>query len=664
MSLSRSSGSRDHAGAADRVGGRRPPIASVRLDSPLPHLDRPFDYAIPPTLVSVVEIGSRVRVPFAGRLVSGVVTRLPRISSFAGSLSTIRSASAIPSYTPAAITLADRIARRYGGSVWDVLRLMAPPRAAAIEKRDWDSAPVALDADYAAAMSRSSAEPLAREGERVVWEALPDDDPRTSVAAARLIATAVVTAATGASSIVVAPDARAVAALLAECRRLGLSRWTARSGGAVAVLDHDDGPAVRFGSYVAAMRGHARIVIGTRPVAMQPVPHLGVIAVWDEANGALEDLHAPYPHARTVASMRAEEGAGLVLGGYAPSADAIALVEHGWARLEAPSRDAVRAAVPAVDVMTAERRDAEGGAGWHWMPGSVWRAVRAALAEGPVAIVVPRAGYVSATACARCEQWAECRECSSLLGLASPGADPVCLDQGHVQTDWHCPECQGSQLKHVRQGADRIAEQLRRMLGDVPLTVSTSSAGIVDDHTVTEGVVLATPAALPAVAGGYRHLVVTDAGVPAGTGLGGELKAIRWWLGAAALVRGRPEGGAVTIVGEVPPAVRRALSTWSPGDAARDEYQERSALGLPPHRRYVTVHGDRDGVREALAHAGVADEPSGSTTWIELQDGVGILLPRSQTQAIVDALRDAQREASKAKRELRIRVDGPLELPR
>ncbi|MFN3867249.1 MAG: primosomal protein N', partial [Demequina sp.] len=159
---------------------RRPPVASVRLDSPLPHLDRPFDYSVPAALVDAIEVGSRVRVPFAGRLVNGVVTRLPRTSSFGGDLSPIRSASAIPSYTPAAIKLAERIARRYGGSVWDVLRLMAPPRAAAVEKRDWDDAPRASNAEYSAASRRATAAPLAREGERVVWEALPDEDPRTS----------------------------------------------------------------------------------------------------------------------------------------------------------------------------------------------------------------------------------------------------------------------------------------------------------------------------------------------------------------------------------------------------------------------------------------------------------------------------------------------------
>ncbi|GIG54599.1 hypothetical protein [Demequina activiva] len=643
-------------------------IASVVVDSPLPHLDRAFDYAVPPKLQDAVAVGSRVRAVFAGRLVGAVVVALGSGSDFEGAVSELRSSSAIPSYTPSAIELARAVARRYGGSLWDVLRLMAPPRVAAIEKRDWGRAVepdgTAQADPYRRALGAVEGEALIATRERAVWEAVPETEPRGSVPVATLVATAVARVADGGSAILVVPDARAASAVLRECERVGLRRWTTRSGGEVAVLDHDDGPTVRFGSYLAAMHGRARIVIGTRPTALQPVPDLRLIAVWDEANGALEDPHAPYPHARTVAAMRAEDGTALLIGGYALSSDAVALAEHGWARLIASSRDHVRESVPAVDVVTSERRDAEGGSGWHWMPGSVWRQLRSAVDRGPVGIVVPRTGYVRAAACARCDAWAVCRECDSLLAVAGSGDDPACIDEGHAQPDWHCRECQGSRLKHVRQGAERIGEQLQRMLGEVRLTVSTAQAGVVPDGQVTDGAVLATPAALPAVAGGYSHLVILDAGVPAGMGLGGELRAIRWWLCAAALVRSRRDGGAVSVVGELPPAVARALSTWTPAQAALDEYRERATLGLPPHRRHLLVSGDPETVAAALQSAGVPQGGDDSISVVPGPRGSGVLVPRSRAQGIVDGIRAAQRAASRDGRELRLRVDGPLELPR
>src|SRR5699024_10910825 len=87
------------------VAGLR--VATVRLDSPLPHLDRPFDYSVPLKLLGTVVVGSRVRAPFAGRLVNAVVTALSATSQFDGKLSEIRSAGASPSFTPAAIELAE-----------------------------------------------------------------------------------------------------------------------------------------------------------------------------------------------------------------------------------------------------------------------------------------------------------------------------------------------------------------------------------------------------------------------------------------------------------------------------------------------------------------------------------------------------------------------------
>ena len=40
------------------------PVVQVRIDSAVPHLDRPFDYLVPTGFAEQVDIGSRVRVRF------------------------------------------------------------------------------------------------------------------------------------------------------------------------------------------------------------------------------------------------------------------------------------------------------------------------------------------------------------------------------------------------------------------------------------------------------------------------------------------------------------------------------------------------------------------------------------------------------------------------
>ena len=49
----------------------RLPVAQVIVDRPQPHLDRPFDYAVPGPMAESVQPGVRVKVRFGGKDVSG-----------------------------------------------------------------------------------------------------------------------------------------------------------------------------------------------------------------------------------------------------------------------------------------------------------------------------------------------------------------------------------------------------------------------------------------------------------------------------------------------------------------------------------------------------------------------------------------------------------------
>lgn len=646
------------------VAERPARIARVVIDSPLPHLDGVFDYALPERLERVTA-GFRVRVPFAGRLVSAVVLEVAQESSFGGRLSEVRTAAHAASFTPESLRLASAIARRYGGSTWDVLRLMAPARVAGVEKRPFRAEidDRARWAEVAAAFSESVAgewKATAPTPTRAVRQCLPDPDAPGSIPARELAheVSAMLAATTG-SVVVVLPDARAVAALVGALREAGAQRWVARGGCDFVVLDADDGPSVRYGQYLTALRGEARLVIGTRVTAMQPVPDLAAMVVWDDGHSAYEDPHAPYPHARTVAAMRADaEGADLVLASYAPSVDAAALVEHGWASLEEPGAEEIRERTAAITVWDDARREEEGPAGFHWMPPGAWKRLVAGLERGPVAVVVPRAGYVAAAACARCDEWAACRECDGPVAIRRPGEDPQCTSCGAFQPHWHCAHCQGSRLAHRRQGVLRIAEQLRAMAPGVKVSVSAGAAEIIADGTVSEGIVVATPGALPAVERGYAHVVVVDASVPS-SGLGGEIAALRLWVAAAAVfTRSRRDRGEVTVVGTLPQLTSSALGTWRTASAALEAYRERLELSLPPATRHVRVEGNVG----ALAADLRAIEHEGAIV-VHDAEGVSTLVSRGAAQAWVDTLRARVREASKDGRPpLRLRVDGPLRL--
>ena len=59
------------AAAAGPALAARLPVARVRLESSLPHLDRPFDYSVPAGLDTAAQPGVRVKVKFNGQELAG-----------------------------------------------------------------------------------------------------------------------------------------------------------------------------------------------------------------------------------------------------------------------------------------------------------------------------------------------------------------------------------------------------------------------------------------------------------------------------------------------------------------------------------------------------------------------------------------------------------------
>ena len=100
----------------------------------------------------------------------------------------------------------------------------------------------------------------------------------------------------------------------------------------VVALSAGLGPAARYRRWLAALRGSARLVIGTRSAVFAPVSDLGLVMVWDDGDDTLAEPRAPYPHAREVAMLRAHQmRCAALIGGYARTAEAHALVRSGWA---------------------------------------------------------------------------------------------------------------------------------------------------------------------------------------------------------------------------------------------------------------------------------------------------------------------------------------------
>ncbi|MCX2930290.1 primosomal protein N' [Mycobacterium sp. CVI_P3] len=592
-----------------RRAAEHEPVARVLPMLSVPHLDREFDYLVSAEQSDDAQPGVRVRVRFHGRLVDAFLLERRSDTDHVGQLGWLdRVISAEPVLTGEVRRLVDAVAARYAGTRPDVLRLAIPPRHARAEKAQADPPllPVVEPVDPAGWARYSGGEGFLaalRDGRaaRAVWQALPGEHwcDRVAEAAAAAVGG-------GYGVLAVVPDQRDIDAL-----------WQAAIAridpAAVIALSAGLGPSARYRRWLAALRGQVRLVIGTRSAVFAPVDRLGLVIVWDDGDDSLAEPRAPYPHAREVAMLRAHQlRCAALIGGYARTAEAHALVHSGWAHDLVAPRPQVRAAAPRVvaldDAGYAEERDP--AARSARLPSLALRAARGALeAEAPVLIQVPRRGYVPSVACARCRTIARCRHCMGPLSLSErDAAGAMCRWCGRLDTALRCRRCGSDAIRAVVVGARRTAEEMGRAF---PGTAVITSAGDAVHTEIEPGpaLVVATPGAEPRVPGGYGAALLLDSWALLGRqDLRAAEDTLRRWMAAAALVRSRGDGGVVAVVAESAIPTVQALIKWDPVGHAEAELAGRAEVGLPPSVHMAAVDGAADAVDALLEHAELPED--------------------------------------------------------
>lgn len=587
-------------------------VARVLVDTGLAHLDRPFEYLVPEELAEGAVPGARVKVRFAGQDLAGFVLSREAEAEHEGRLAPLRTVvSPEPVLTPHVHELASRLAHTHAGTVGDVLRLAVPPRHARAEQALTERPPVdpgPPDRPDEAPVSWSRHRAGAAMWSRVAAGESPRGallvTPPTAVEQdwPRLLADGALAALlSGRGSVLVVPDRR-------DLDRVDAALTGSLGRGRHVVLHADQGPQARYTAWLSVLRGHVRVVVGTRAAAFAPVRDLGLVAWWDDGDDLHVEPRAPYHHVRDVLLTRAElAGAAVLTAGHSVSTDVMRLVERGElvALGGLPDRRSAARVRVAGEGHDPER---DGPAARAHIPSAAWRAAKEALADGPVLVQVPRRGYVPSTRCATCRAPARCPACHGPLALTSDGTPPVCRWCATPAPAWTCPECDGHQLRASVVGARRTSEEIGRAFPGVPV-VRSGAPDVVAEVPDRPAIVVATPGAEPVAKGGYAAALLLDAwALLDRPSLRAAEEALRRWLGAAALVRPWSDGGEVVLAGvpehSVLPAVE-ALVRWDPAWFAARELRERAELDLPPTTWTALVLGGGPRLRDL--RDGIAD---------------------------------------------------------
>lgn len=218
--------------------------------------------------------------------------------------------------------------------------------------------------------------------------------------------------------------------------------------------------AARARYFAAALRGEARIVIGTRLAIFTPMPDLGLIIVDEEHDPAYKQLEGMRYHARDLAVWRAHQNnIPVLLGSATPSPESWSNVQSGrYRRLDLPERAHAHAVLPSIELLDTRRLTLDEG-----LSPQLLEELAKGLAAGEQSLLfINRRGYAPVLTCHACGWISNCRRCAAhrvVHRLDRTLRCHHCGDQSPIPRQ--CPDCGNADLRPVGRGTQRIEEALQ-----------------------------------------------------------------------------------------------------------------------------------------------------------------------------------------------------------
>ena len=246
-----------------------------------------------------------------------------------------------------------------------------------------------------------------------------------------------------------------------------LRRFRDRFGAGVHALHSGLAEGERSRAWLAAARGEASVILGTRSAIFAPLPRLGLVAVDEEHDASYKQQDGFRYCARDLAVVRARAlQIPVLLGSATPSLESLANVAAGrYERLELPLR-AGNAKPPQLRVIDARRTRLSHGLGPELLT-----ALRETLGRGEQALIFRnRRGYAPVLFCHDCGWHAECERCAKPMTLHRQRGRLACHHcEAERRVPMQCPECSGANLMPQGQGTERLEEALGELFPDTPI---------------------------------------------------------------------------------------------------------------------------------------------------------------------------------------------------
>ncbi|CAG9183350.1 primosomal protein N' [Cupriavidus respiraculi] len=399
--------------------------------------------------------------------------------------------------------------------------------------------------------------------------------------------------------------------------------------------------------WLAAHRGEARIVLGTRLAVMASVPHLALLIVDEEHDTSYKQQEGLRYSARDLAVWRAKQlGTPVVLGSATPSMESWWRAEQGaYRKLVLRERAQADAALPAVRLIDLNHERQRQQPLYEGLSKPLLAAIEARIARGEQSLLfLNRRGYAPVIACDSCGWLSGCPRCSAYLVLHRPERCLRCHHCGlEAPVPRQCPDCGNIDIAPLGRGTQRIEEALAarfpeariaRLDADSTRRKGSAQAMLDEVHAGEVDILVGTQM----VAKGHDFQRVTLVGIvhPDAAMFSHDFRAAEHLFASLMQVAGR--AGRAGLAGEVliqtrypdAPALQ-ALARHDYDGFAAAQLRERRQAGLPPFAYQVLLTAEHGELARAVAFLQAAREradQAGLAAEVQLHDPVPMSMVR------------------------------------
>lgn len=494
-------------------------IAEVIVDIAHSQVDKIFEYSCPPE----TKVGSRVRVPFGGRVIAGFVIGLKQTSSYpAEKIKSIVSVyDEIPALVPECFSLMESIAKRYKVPKATSLRLFLPSEmrtgkvhevyekfvfptgkdvkiSASAKKQAFALAEIEKrgECNYTAVceeFGRGAINSLVEKGALTLEkrkrlrtplsQAEEDGDVKVLTTAQanalknieesdKLVNLIHGVTGSGKTEIYLNAIANVIKKgktaifLVPEISLTPqmLSQLRKRFKGEAAILHSGLSAGEKFDEWWRLRNGDAKIAVGARSAVFAPLENLGAIIIDEEHDSSYNSESAPRYSTLEIAKMRAEHNnCKLILGSATPSVETYKRARDGEYNLITLTERVNKRSMPEIIIADMRRELRRGNNGAFSL--ALKDELARTLASGNQAIIfLNRRGYSQTVICRDCGYVAKCEHCDVSLTYHS---EEDCLKCHYCGAKYHmlsaCPDCGGKHLRYSGTGTQRVVSDLKEL---------------------------------------------------------------------------------------------------------------------------------------------------------------------------------------------------------